>query len=492
MTTDPETPRPSPQEEGPIPPSVPRLGPTDRPRRHPAVSTLAAILALVLAGASLLLSTVGVDWGRPLESVREFFRDPTPHEQYLMGLVQSGLATSALGQQWMAAARTALERPLATDLPYQEEGFFPQDEPSALGYRFSLRRGQRLTVTVQLVSPEASDTRLFVDLFRAAPDSLQPPVHVLSTMPGDPLEFEPRRMGEYLLRIQPELLRSGRFRVAIENDAVLEFPVPGRTTQSIGSFFGDPREGGRREHHGVDIFAPRGTPVVAAAEAYVSSVDTTTVGGRVIWLRDSRRGASLYYAHLNEILTERGARVRPGDTIGRVGNTGNARTTPPHLHFGLYFRREGPFDPWDYLYQPSGEMVPVEVQLAELGQWVRVREEAIHLRDRPASGAQVVTELPRHTAVRVVGGVGTWYRVKLPDGGSGFVAGRLTEEIREPLWLERVAHVQDLQEDPVPGAPVVDHLPDGIDLPVLGTFGNFLYVVAPNGRAGWMSATGTS
>ncbi|MGD8362897.1 MAG: SH3 domain-containing protein, partial [Gemmatimonadota bacterium] len=144
------------------------------------------------------------------------------------------------------------------------------------------------------------------------------------------------------------------------------------------------------------------------------------------------------------------------------------------------------------LYQPSGEMVPVEVQLAELGQWVRVREEAIHLRDRPASGAQVVTELPRHTAVRVVGGVGTWYRVKLPDGGSGFVAGRLTEEIREPLWLERVAHVQDLQEDPVPGAPVVDHLPDGIDLPVLGTFGNFLYVVAPNGRAGWMSATGTS
>jgi SH3-like domain-containing protein len=242
----------------------------------------------------------------------------------------------------------------------------------------------------------------------------------------------------------------------------------------------------------VDIFAPRGTPVVAATDAYVRQVDTTPVGGRVIWLRDSKRGASLYYAHLNEILTRRGTRVRPGDTIGTVGNTGNARTTPPHLHFGLYFRREGPFDPWDYLYQPPGEPVPVEVQLADLGRWVRVRGEAIHLRDRPARRGRVLAELPLHTAVRVMGGVGTWYRVRLPDGSSGFVAGRLTEEIGEPLWLERLAQSQNLQEDPVPGAPVVDQVPDGTDLPVLGTFGDYLYVMAPNGRAGWMAAAGSS
>jgi len=464
----------------------------DRPRRRPAVSTLTAVLALILAVASLFVSTIGWEWGRPLESIREFFRDPTPHEEYLMGLAQSGLAASALGQEWMAAARSSLDRPLTTELPYQEEGFFPQDEPSALGYRFFLRRGQRLTVTVQLENGEGYDTRLFVDLFRMAPDTLRPPVHMLSPEPGTPLEFEPRRTGDYVLRIQPELLRSGRFRVAIENDAALEFPVAGRTSQSIGSLFGDPREGGRREHHGVDIFAPRGTPVVAAVEARVSRVDTTPVGGRVIWLRDSRTGASLYYAHLNEILTQRGLTVRPGDTIGRVGNTGNARTTPPHLHFGLYFRREGPYDPWYYLYEPPGEMVPVEVQLAGLGRWVRVRGEAIHLRDRPDRRAQVLADLPRHTAVRVMGGVGTWYRVKLPDGNSGFVAGRLTEEIGEPLWLERVAQVQDLQENPLHGAPVMDHLPDGIDIPVLGTFGEFLYVMGPNGRAGWMPATGSS
>jgi SH3-like domain-containing protein len=227
---------------------------------------------------------------------------------------------------------------------------------------------------------------------------------------------------------------------------------------------------------------------LAASDAYVSRVDTTEIGGRVIWLRDAQRGASIYYAHLHEVFTEAGTRVRPGDTLGTVGNTGNARTTPPHLHFGLYFRGRGPYDPWDYLFQPPGEIAPVEVQLEGLGQWVRVRGEEIYLRERPTRRAQVLADLPRHTAVRVMGGVGTWYRVELPDGNSGFVAGRLTEGIGEPLWLERVASVQSLQSDPMPGAPVMGQVPDGAEIPVLGTFGQFLYVRAPDGLAGWMVA----
>lgn len=455
----------------------------DRPRRRPAVSTLTAFLAVLLALLSLVLATVPMEWGRPLESFREFFREPTPHEAYLLGLSEAGLTSSALGQAWMAAAREALEHPLVLEPPYQEEGFFAQEEPAALGYRFPLRRGQRLTVTLEL---NGGDARLFVDLFRAAPDTLRPPVHILSPEPGAPLVFEPRRSGEYLVRIQPELLRSGRFRVTIENDASLTFPVAGRSSGAIGSFFGDSRDGGRRAHHGVDIFAPRGTPVVAAAEAYVRQVDTTRVGGRVIWLRDVQRGASIYYAHLQEILTTDGARLRPGDTIGLVGNTGNARTTPPHLHFGLYFRGEGPFDPWDYLHEPPGEVGPIEVQLSSLGEWARVRGGSIHLRDRPARGAQVLADLPIHTAVRVMGGVGGWYRVQLPDGSSGFVAGNLTEGMGEPLWLERLAQEQSIQSVPVAGGPVMDQVPDGAEVPVLGTFGGFLYVRAPDGRVGWM------
>ena len=416
---------------------------------------------------------------------RDFFREPTAHEAYLLGLSEAGLTQSALGQAWVAAAVGALNRPLEVEAPYREEGFFPDEEALALGYRISLRRGQRLTVSVELEGQ--TDTRLFVDIFRAAPDTLRAPVSVLSGEPGIPIEFEPRRTGDYLLRIQPELLRGGRFRVTIQNDAALEFPVAGRTHRSIGSFFGDSREAGRREHRGVDVFAPRGTPVVAAAEARVTQVDTTPVGGRVIWLRDSRRNASLYYAHLNEILTEDGARVMPGDTLGTVGNTGNARTTPPHLHFGLYFRGEGAFDPWDYLYGLPSEIQEVEVELAALGEWARIRGEDIRLRESPGQRARVVAELPLHTMVRVMGGVGSWYRVLLPDGGSGFVAGRLTEGMGEPLWLEELAQAQSLQSAPLAGAPVMDEVPNGVPITVLGTFRGFLYIRAPNGVEGWMA-----
>jgi hypothetical protein len=386
---------------------------------------------------------------------------------------------------WERASREALSHPLVMDAPYLEEGFFPPREAKALGYRFPLARGQRLRVTVDLESPDSA--RVFVDIFRSAPDSGRAPAPVLSGEAGTQLVFEPRRAGDYLVRVQPELLRGGQFTVTIEKEPALEFPVAGRTHRSIGSFFGDPREGGRREHHGVDIFAPRGTPVVATSEAYVSRVDTTPVGGRVIWLRDSKRGASVYYAHLDEILVAGDARVRPGDTIGRVGNTGNARTTPPHLHFGLYFRGEGPLDPWDYLFDLPSELDSVEVELAELGNWVRVAGDDIYLREKPTRRGEVLAQLPRHTAVRVLGGVESWYRVELPDGSGGFVAGRLTEDLAEPIMSTRIEAIQPIQAQPRSDAPVMGELPTGTDVDVFGTFGDYFLVQSPSGQAGWMA-----
>lgn len=439
----------------------------------------------MLSRLILILSAILLGGCGQAEAVREYFREPTPHEEYLLGLSHAGLTATALGEDWVQASEEAIRSPLAMDAPYQEEGFFPAEEPSALGYRFPLRRGQRLVVKVDLVG--SGPTRLFVDLFRSAPDSSRAPVPVLSGEDGTEMVFEARRTGDYLLRVQPELLRGGQFTVTIEKEPSMVFPVPGRTSRSIGSFFGDPRDAGRREHHGVDVFAPRGTPVVASAESYVSRVDTTPVGGRVIWLRDSRRGASIYYAHLHETLVQEGDRVNPGDTIGLVGNTGNARTTSPHLHFGLYFRGDGPLDPWDFLMELPTELETVDVELAELGEWVRVTGQEIRLRDRPTRIGQVVAELPQHTAVRVMGGVGTWYRVQLPDGNSGFVAGRLMEGLSDPIRLERLARGQSLQAQPRSDAPVMDELPMGADVPVLGTFGDFLLVQSPSGRAGWMA-----
>jgi murein DD-endopeptidase MepM/ murein hydrolase activator NlpD len=98
----------------------------------------------------------------------------------------------------------------------------------------------------------------------------------------------------------------------------------------------------------VDIFARRGTPVLAAGSGIVTRVGTNGLGGKVVWIARPTRGEAHYYAHLDRQLVTVGTRVQEGDVIGFVGNTGNARFTPPHLHFGIY-TSGGAVDPLPYI-----------------------------------------------------------------------------------------------------------------------------------------------
>ncbi len=116
----------------------------------------------------------------------------------------------------------------------------------------------------------------------------------------------------------------------------VSIPVAGLATDQLRSSWHAPRSGGRT-HQGADLFASRGTPVVSATAGLVWRVGHDPLGGQVVWvLGEGHR--LYYYAHLDAFAPglERGDRVCRGDAIGRVGNTGNARTTPPHLHFGVY------------------------------------------------------------------------------------------------------------------------------------------------------------
>jgi murein DD-endopeptidase MepM/ murein hydrolase activator NlpD len=90
-------------------------------------------------------------------------------------------------------------------------------------------------------------------------------------------------------------------------------------------------------HHGEDIFAPLGAPLLAVADGTVFSVGWNDRGGYRLWLRD-RQGNQFYYAHLSAFspLAVDGNEVRAGDVIGFVGNTGDAQTTPYHLHFEIH------------------------------------------------------------------------------------------------------------------------------------------------------------
>jgi peptidoglycan LD-endopeptidase LytH len=187
---------------------------------------------------------------------------------------------------------------------------------------------------------------VFVELF----DTTDPAKPVATAQKDEPrLEHEVEKDGDYILRIQPELLRGGPLRIGQRTTAALAFPVKGRTAAAVKSTFGVPRDGGRRDHHGIDIFAPRDTPVLAAADGIVTWVGVNNLGGNVVWVWDPARGQNHYYAHLSKQAVSTGQRVSAGDVVGFVGNTGNARSTPPHLHFGIYGRGEGPIDPLPFV-----------------------------------------------------------------------------------------------------------------------------------------------
>lgn len=114
----------------------------------------------------------------------------------------------------------------------------------------------------------------------------------------------------------------------------LVFPVSGKS--NIGSFWGAVRDGGRRKHEGIDIFARKGTPVVAICDGIIVSRGNTPRGGKTLWLQAVGHAWTVYYAHLDQQKVKVGQYVRKGEVIGTVGNTGNAKYTPPHLHFGIY------------------------------------------------------------------------------------------------------------------------------------------------------------
>jgi murein DD-endopeptidase MepM/ murein hydrolase activator NlpD len=130
------------------------------------------------------------------------------------------------------------------------------------------------------------------------------------------------------------------------------FPIAG--PHSYTNNFGDPRPQGR--HEGVDILAPHGTPIVAVADGVIQrmSRQETGRGGLSIWLRDTA-GNTYFYGHLASIAEglEEGTPLTLGQQIATVGNTGDARGGPSHLHFEIH-----PGD--NHAIDPFGELTTVD------------------------------------------------------------------------------------------------------------------------------------
>ena len=110
-------------------------------------------------------------------------------------------------------------------------------------------------------------------------------------------------------------------------------------------------------HHGDDLFAPLGTPVVAVASGKLSLVGWNSLGGWRLWITDAK-GNSFYYAHLSGYARWilHAHHVRAGQVVGFLGRTGDAFTTTPHLHFEIHPHQllrlgyDGAVDPTTYLH----------------------------------------------------------------------------------------------------------------------------------------------
>lgn len=131
----------------------------------------------------------------------------------------------------------------------------------------------------------------------------------------------------------------------------LPIPVDNIKTRQLKDTWGASRSSGRL-HEGIDIMAPRGTKVLSATEGLIADLRNNNLGGKVIWILGPG-GTWHYYAHLDghKRGLSVGDYVKKGQVIGYVGNSGNARHTAPHLHYGLYLQGKGrgAVNPYPYL-----------------------------------------------------------------------------------------------------------------------------------------------
>jgi MYXO-CTERM domain-containing protein len=113
------------------------------------------------------------------------------------------------------------------------------------------------------------------------------------------------------------------------------------------------RDAWNASHHGTDIFAPRGAPVLACDDGRVTAADERK-GGTVVYLH-ATDGTTYFYGHLDERTGEFPRDVVAGDQIGTVGNSGNAMGKETHVHFEVHVPGSGAVDPYPLLASAARE-----------------------------------------------------------------------------------------------------------------------------------------
>jgi hypothetical protein len=408
-------------------------------------------------------------------------KGPASHEEFARQLEANGFGQTAMGRRWLQSARSALTEPLDIVPPYAESGGFLAHRAGALGLMFDAFGGQTLHLTFERRGDPVG--RTFVEVFYARePLAEARHVRLRGLAPEEsslevPLPYD----GKYIVRLQPELLIDTLYSLRLELDAAVPFPVE-IETDAVGSFFGDPRDAGSRLHEGIDIFAPRDTPVVAVA-AGRASARTTPRGGNVVWLRTADR--SYYYAHLENAAFTGTREVSTGEVIGYVGNSGNAVSTPTHLHFGVYRRGYGAMDPLPRLAARVFDAAPEAVEFAP--RHVRTHAGKLNLRAEPDTSSEVLGQLDAGSIVKTSAIRGDWLRVTTPADVSGWIH-KAYQEDALPVGRWQAVAPTLLLDSLLSGARPVALVDADDELDVIGTYATHLLVRNVDGKKeGWIA-----
>ncbi|PTB91227.1 peptidase M23, partial [Marivirga lumbricoides] len=211
--------------------------------------------------------------------VDSIFNQQSEYEKYVEALHTIELAKTALAQDWIKAGRITSENSLSVSLPYTELTRFDPANPKSVILKYTVKEGQNIQIYLQRISDDSS--KVFLNAFAVGEKGMKEVAHEADS---DSLKYHVEEDAEHLIRIQPELLRGGLYKIHIGFSATLAFPVPGKTFENISSYYGDARDAGRRKHEGIDIFSPRGTPVVAVMHGFVRRVSNNNLGGKVIFV----------------------------------------------------------------------------------------------------------------------------------------------------------------------------------------------------------------
>ncbi|MEC5156513.1 M23 family metallopeptidase [Chryseobacterium sp. MP_3.2] len=280
----------------------------------------------------------------------------------------------------------------------------------ALGYLINLKKGDLLTIDA---TSEIASSKIFIDIFK---DSAKVETSDHQLIENGKWTHFVEEGGQYKIVIQPEIEVQKSLALKIYTQPSLYFPVAGKGNKDVQSFWGASRDGGARTHEGLDIFASRGTPVVAAADGYITKTGNQGLGGKQVWLRNQNLGQSLYYAHLDSVMVESGGSVKIGDTLGTVGNTGNAKGGATHLHFGIYMTG-GAVDALPFVRIRE---IPKHTS-AKISAF-KFLKAASNIRKGPGDEFMIVKTQANQISIQVLAADSNWYHIRTEEGIEGFVS----------------------------------------------------------------------